>query len=65
MTSVTSLFNAIFDNTAFRVFFAAWTGLYLVQIIFRQDVDWKLELGVMSGVFLISLYVLTVQNDGA
>ncbi len=37
MNTFVSTFNSLMDSTLFRIFFAAWTGFYLWQIIIGDE----------------------------
>lgn len=36
LTKITSAVTAVLDSTAFKIFFAVWTGIYLVQVIKKE-----------------------------
>lgn len=59
MSSLISAVTAILDSTAFRIFFAVWTGVYLVQVIKREagapDTSelWWIVIAFAFGIFLV------------
>lgn len=50
---------AVFDSTPFLIFFAAWTGIYLVQVIKKEqagpgvDELWWIILFFAIGIFIV------------
>lgn len=49
------------DSIWFKIFFAAWTGIYLVQIMRGKTSNQ--ELGFIAGAFLIALFALPAQSS--
>lgn len=44
----------VLDSAPFKIFFAVWTGIYLVQVIKRAPGAPTNELGWILGAFLVS-----------
>ena len=52
-----SVLSSIFDSTAFQVFFAAWTGWYIWQIVAGQEGRQSLLFGAAAFGLLASMLV--------
>lgn len=48
----------ILDSTAFRIFFAAWTGVYLVQVIKNETGAPVNELWWIVVAFAVALFLI-------
>ena len=60
-----SVISSIFDSTAFQIFFAAWTGWYLWQIIQGQEGRQSTLFGVAAlGMLAAILYYGSNVTEG-
>lgn len=58
MTSLASSVASLFDNTYFRIFFAAWTGFYLWQVIKGEEGEQFMDFTWMIIGFLVAMFFL-------
>jgi hypothetical protein len=56
---------SILDSTPVKWFFAAWTGVYLVQLLYKEENDGLQELLIVGLFFVGALIVLKPAATGA
>ena len=55
--------SAVIGSTPFKIFFAAWTGYYLVQLLYSGIANQKWEWFAMGAAFLFALFYLAPSTS--
>jgi hypothetical protein len=61
-----STFENILDSTPFKIFFAVWTGVYLVQVLRRTSaISVSSEILWIGIAFVVALFVIPASTTSS